>query len=622
VTLRARALAVLAATAVVAAACTAASEISPTAPPSVSDPVGVKVAFFQDGSVESPNTQTLPAFLGMKLAFSQAIEAGGLPVVPELLGFDTGGDPAEAAEMAAEVAADPTYVAAVVGPYWQDTVGVGETLDAAGIPTLSLSILARSQGSSWFPLVAGARRQAATLAGYVRGMRGAGGVCLAGDATPYSRSMMDLLEPGLRGALFAAVTLDLDGDDAERTAATIGQSGCSTVLWTGYGSAGGELRNALTGAGAADVRLVGADATKGGAYLETSGPAADGTVVACPCVDLSASTDPAAQRFVHDYQADYATPPGIFAAEGWDAGGMLLRAFTAGAASASSVLDDLRSAPAFEGLGATYPMSSGGPPGPPSRLRLYRAEAGRWVPLGTQGTNALPLSTPGVLAVGSCRSGAPYAYRDARGHLIGFDVEFARSIARRLDLALSWTRTSCASATDPLDRGRVDVLLVPRHGLVPGTPASRAFLSTRAAVVVPRSGTGQGPSVKPESGDVVGLAASAPIPAWARRALGGAGAVLRSFRRDPRRAYGLLERGAIAAVADTEPAAWAAVEHRPRLVVAFTEDTGDDDVMVTGAIELLAAVDGALQELVDDGTYALLFGAYFPGSTLPDTVGT
>jgi ABC-type amino acid transport substrate-binding protein len=57
-------------------------------------------------------------------------------------------------------------------------------------------------------------------------------------------------------------------------------------------------------------------------------------------------------------------------------------------------------------------------------------------------------------------------------------------------------------------------------------------------------------------------------------------------------------------------------------VVAFTEDTGEDDVMVTGAIELLAAVDGALQELVDDGTYALLFGAYFPGSTLPDTVGT
>jgi ABC-type amino acid transport substrate-binding protein len=57
-------------------------------------------------------------------------------------------------------------------------------------------------------------------------------------------------------------------------------------------------------------------------------------------------------------------------------------------------------------------------------------------------------------------------------------------------------------------------------------------------------------------------------------------------------------------------------------MVAFTADTGDDDVMVTGTTELLAAVDGALQELLDDGSYALLFGAYFPGATLPDTVGT
>jgi ABC-type amino acid transport substrate-binding protein len=45
--------------------------------------------------------------------------------------------------------------------------------------------------------------------------------------------------------------------------------------------------------------------------------------------------------------------------------------------------------------------------------------------------------------------------------------------------------------------------------------------------------------------------------------------------------------------------------------------------MVTGpGTELLAAVDGALQEMMDEGAYALLFGSYFPGATLPGTVGT
>jgi hypothetical protein len=172
VTLRACALAVLAATAAAATACTGGSVTPPaTTAVGASDPLPVKVAFFHDSTVESPNTHGLPAFLGMNLAFSQAIEEGSTAVAPELVSFDTGDDPGSASAMAAEVAADPTYVAAVAGPYWQDTAGVGEKLGAAGIPVLSLSVLAGSQGETWFPLVAGARRQATALAGYVRGIR-------------------------------------------------------------------------------------------------------------------------------------------------------------------------------------------------------------------------------------------------------------------------------------------------------------------------------------------------------------------------------------------------------------------------------------------------------------------
>ena len=111
-TLRVRAIAVLAATTAVATSCTGGSAGEP-APSPTSDPVPVKVVFLQDGSVESPNTHAQPAFLGLKLAFSRTIEAGGLPAVPELVGFDTRGDRAIAAEIAAEIAGDPGYVAAI-----------------------------------------------------------------------------------------------------------------------------------------------------------------------------------------------------------------------------------------------------------------------------------------------------------------------------------------------------------------------------------------------------------------------------------------------------------------------------------------------------------------------------
>jgi branched-chain amino acid transport system substrate-binding protein len=622
VTLRTRALAVLAATTAVASACTGGGGLDRSPSPSL-DPVPVKIAFFQDGSVESSNTHGQPSFLGLKLALSQAIEAGGLPVLPELVGLDTKGDPAVAAELAHRVADDPAFVAAVAAPYWSDTAEVRDILAAAGVPTLSLSGDG-DPGGSWFPIVAGQRSVAAALSGYVRALRAGDGVCMAGDGTPYAKATGSLLAPALRGDLVASATVDPASTGTAAAAVdTITAAGCTTVLWTGFGTGAAEVRAALTAAGG-DVLLVGSDAMKDTEFLDLAGAAAQGSVVGCACVDLSTSTNGAAQSFIHDFQADYSVPPGVFSAEGWDAGGLLLRAMRSGAATRSEMLHRLTSASPFEGLAATYAVDDRGGVSAASQVHLYRADAGRWAPLQT-GSKGLPVGTDGVLAVGSCRTGAPYAYRDARDRLVGFDVEFARLISRRLGLALGWTRTSCGVGTAPVDEGRVDVLLSPAKGLVPGTPASRAFFSTRAAVVVPaaRARTAD-PLAKVAAGDVVGVVPDGPVAAWARGRLEGTGAQLRRFHGDAQSAYRALEGGRISAVVDAEAAAWAAIEHRPRLLVGSTQEIGDDDVMVVSAsaTDLLAALDDALGAMLDDGAYQRLFGAYLPGATLPEAVGT
>jgi ABC-type amino acid transport substrate-binding protein len=616
VTLRLRALAVLAATTAVAGACTGAGGADPSASPSVDLPT-VKVAYFQDGSIESPNTHGQPAFLGLKLALSQAIQAGGLPVVPELVGFDTKGDPDVAGELAQQVADDPAYVAAVAGPYWLGTAEVAAALRTAGVPVVSLTGTAMPDDPGWFPIVAARRRQTAALAGYVRGRRGAG-VCLAGDGTQYARTMGEEIERELRGGISATVTATPGSGDAPLAAATIRESGCATVVWTGFGTGAAELRVALTAAGSGSTPLVGVDAMKDPAYLDLAGASAEHTVVACACVDLTASTDAAAQRFVHDYQADYAIPPGVYAAEGWDAGGLLLRAFTRGARSRADTMSGLAA-----GAAGTSSLSSlSGHPVP--EIHLFRAEGGRWVSL-TGGHDPLPLGTDGVLSVGSCRTGEPFAYRDRRGGLVGFDVEFARAVAHHLDLALSWTRTACRAGTRPVDEGNVDVLMAPAAALVPGTPSSGVFFSTRAALVMPAADVSAGAHTPPlRAGDLVGVVAGTPITGWARRTLADTGASVRVVRGPRSNVYDLLERGRLAAVADTEAEAWAAIEHRPTLLVGTTEDTGVDDVMVVAASAtgLLARVDDALARMLDDGSYALLFGKYFPGAALPEAVGT
>jgi ABC-type amino acid transport substrate-binding protein len=176
-----------------------------------------------------------------------------------------------------------------------------------------------------------------------------------------------------------------------------------------------------------------------------------------------------------------------------------------------------------------------------------------------------------------------------------------------------------------VEEQRVDVLLSPAQGLVPGTPASRVFFSTRAAVVVPAEVAGaHDPLAAAGSGDVVGVVPDGPVATWARGAIEGAGARLRRFHGEVRNAYDALEAGDLTAVVDTEGAAWAAIEHRSHLLVGSTEEIGDDDVMVVSAAstDLLAALDQALASMLDDGTYQRIFGAYLPGATLPGAVGT
>ena len=206
------------------------------------------------------------------------------------------------------------------------------------MPTLSLSGGPADAGDPWFRIVAGQRSVAAASPGYVRGLRRVATSVWPATARCTPGATESLLEPELHGELSTSVTVDpASPDTAGAAVAAIESAGCTTVVWTGFGTGAADLRDALTAAGD-DVLMVGSDGMKDGTFLDLAGPAAQGTVVACACVDQSSSTSAAAQRFIHDYQSDYAVPPGVFAAEGWDAGGLLLRAMRSGAETRDAML--------------------------------------------------------------------------------------------------------------------------------------------------------------------------------------------------------------------------------------------------------------------------------------------
>ena len=93
---------------------------------------------------------------------------------------------------------------------------------------------------------------------------------------------------------------------------------------------------------------------------------------------------------------------------------------------------------------------------------------------------------------------------------------------------------------------------------------------------------------------------------------------------DRKAVYDALVSGALTAVVDIEPNAWAEIERRPSLRVIRSFDVGAHDVFVARGPDaiLVAAIDDALGRMIRIGRYALLFAKYFPGTPIPRETGT
>src|SRR3989304_2294690 len=98
---------------------------------------------------------------------------------------------------------------------------------------------------------------------------------------------------------------------------------------------------------------------------------------ACPCPDVSTSTDPAVIRFIQDYQAEFGSPPGPYAAEAWDAARALLAALTARAGRGGGGGGAPAAAVKSRGLGCPPPPVRAGY-GPSFPARVGWSQGGCW----------------------------------------------------------------------------------------------------------------------------------------------------------------------------------------------------------------------------------------------------
>ncbi len=238
---------------------------------------------------------------------------------------------------------------------------------------------------------------------------------------------------------------------------------------------------------------------------------------------------------------------------------------------------------------------------------------------------ALDTVKPGTLTVGSCLEYKPFEYTEG-GTLKGFDVEIMQAIADKLGLKLEWTKHDFDTIFTALAANQFDAvaaastITAERQQVV---DFSDPYYNARQSLTVNTTKT---PAILTtddlKSGDTVGAQKGTTGLTWAKDNLGSKGITIKTYTDAPD-AFTDLEAGQITGVINDEPSSEQEVQSRPDLKVVEPIDTGEHYgiAVAKNRTDIKDGINGALKEIIADGTYKTIFQKYFPGVPVPPEYG-
>lgn len=248
------------------------------------------------------------------------------------------------------------------------------------------------------------------------------------------------------------------------------------------------------------------------------------------------------------------------------------------------------------------------------------------------------LANEGHLTVGSDIPYPPFEFEEA-GELTGFDVEIVRAIAVKLGLdneGSDWISFDFGTIFTHLQSPgrRFDIVVAAVTGYAPeGSPASET-VAERTSLIdftdpyypslqsltinTDSSGDIQGVDDLSE-GDRVGVQRATTGAFYAEENLAPLGVELVSFNQAPQM-YQQLQAGSLVAVFNDLPVSSVYAGDLPVLEVVEQVPTGEEYAIAVPKdnTALTEAINQALGELIEEGTYQEIFQKYFPDQTLPD----
>jgi len=236
------------------------------------------------------------------------------------------------------------------------------------------------------------------------------------------------------------------------------------------------------------------------------------------------------------------------------------------------------------------------------------------------------LITPGVLTVGSCLDYKPFEWVQ-RGTEKGFDVDLTNEIALRLGLKVDWITANFNTIFTAVAGHKFDMVAAAVTATGETGQERAQTVSFSSFYYNSRQSMAVNPDVRPDltstdqlgKGDAVGVQKGTTGKAWAEENLGPKGVEIRTYTAAPD-AFRDLQAGRIDAVINDEPASAVIVTDFPPTTVAQAIDTNEKYALAFAkdTPNLLAAVNQALLDIINDGTYEKIYAKYFPGAPVPE----
>ncbi|MFT4288969.1 branched-chain amino acid ABC transporter substrate-binding protein [Nocardioides sp.] len=302
------------------------------------------------GALSGANASVvIPSANGAKLALEQW-SADHPDFHITLVDEDSEGDPAKATPLATKMATDDSFLG-IIGPAFSgETRAVKGILTDAGLTAISQSATATDltleDPSPVFHRVVGYDEiQGAAIAKYITDVLGSTKTFVVDDSTTYGQPLAEKVKSVLGSVVTGSDKTQEKQTDFSAVVSKVTAAAPDTVFYAGYAAEAGPFLKQLRDAGF-EGNFIGGDGLYGADFPKAAGEAAEGAIVTCPCIP----GEQAGGTFAADYQAMFGEAPGAYAAEGFDAMTIFLKAFESGASTREEVEEFVDS---YEGQGLT-----------------------------------------------------------------------------------------------------------------------------------------------------------------------------------------------------------------------------------------------------------------------------